>query len=322
MPSAPQTKLCTRCGKEKLLTEFFKVSARPDRLASHCRACEKARKAIAYKTAKVIPCEKRCSRCGETKPSQQFWRDGGRKDGLRGYCKLCEKAGVDRDTLSFRHWRKRLRRLGLSAETYERKLQEQNHACSRCGAAQPGGNARHFCVVQDTDGRLVEVVCLPCNNSARERRDSPYRVIDGVREKRCSICGEWKPASGYYPLTSTARRGKVKWTSACIACDIARGHTAEAKSRTRRSSRKSLLKQYGLTPDAYDFMLAAKGGCCAICGGSVAQPHVDHDHRTGRVRGLLCNLCNVMLGSARDSPAILESAKAYLQTTLQQTRKP
>lgn len=70
-------------------------------------------------------------------------------------------------------------------------------------------------------------------------------------------------------------------------------HKAEARA-------KDLRRKYGLTPEQYDAMLAAQGGHCAICpatepGGAGKMFHVDHDHRTGRVRGLLCHACNTVL---------------------------
>lgn len=79
-----------------------------------------------------------------------------------------------------------------------------------------------------------------------------------------------------------------------------------------------LKKLYGITVDQYDAMLAAQGGKCAICGGPPRGSrgkrfHVDHDHVTGRVRGLLCGHCNHGIGKFRDSPLLLEKVVAYLR---------
>jgi hypothetical protein len=73
---------------------------------------------------------------------------------------------------------------------------------------------------------------------------------------------------------------------------------------------------YGLSTGEYDAMLAKQGGRCAIC---CLRPRskrlaVDHDHKTGRVRGLLCGSCNRrLLGAAHDDPAILRRALGYLE---------
>ena len=76
-------------------------------------------------------------------------------------------------------------------------------------------------------------------------------------------------------------------------------------------------EKYGLAPGDYERMLEAQGGVCAICkreprsGGR--KLHVDHCHRTKKVRGLLCWHCNVGLGEFGDSPERLESASLYLK---------
>ena len=63
------------------------------------------------------------------------------------------------------------------------------------------------------------------------------------------------------------------------------------QSGTRKPTRR---KQLGVTVEQYDALLAAQGGGCAICGNppKTRRLHVDHDHKTGRVRGLLCHRCN------------------------------
>lgn len=87
--------------------------------------------------------------------------------------------------------------------------------------------------------------------------------------------------------------------------------------KVRAYSRKhGLKKAYGLTPEQVDDMLAAQGHACAACRDPLAafpRPHVDHDHTTGKVRGVLCAHCNRGLGSFKDSPERLEKAAEYLR---------
>jgi len=73
----------------------------------------------------------------------------------------------------------------------------------------------------------------------------------------------------------------------------------------------NLKWRYGMAPHAYDRMLASQGGACAICGRleSGKRLAVDHDHVTGKVRGLLCNNCNICLGGLEN---YLPQAASYL----------
>lgn len=78
-------------------------------------------------------------------------------------------------------------------------------------------------------------------------------------------------------------------------------------------------RTYGLAPEAFEQMLASQGGACAICASSLGEhgerSHVDHDHRTGAVRGLLCPSCNYGLGWMRDDPDRMRRAASYLEAT-------
>lgn len=96
---------------------------------------------------------------------------------------------------------------------------------------------------------------------------------------------------------------------------------AYTRGYNRNNPRKRLkhrLAKFGLTVEQYDAMLDAQEHLCALC----RQPnqgqrrwHVDHDHKTGVVRGLLCNLCNVGLGMFQDNIEKLKAAIAYLERT-------
>lgn len=78
----------------------------------------------------------------------------------------------------------------------------------------------------------------------------------------------------------------------------------------------NLAKKYGITQEDYNRMLAEQDGCCKICRSSdpvgVKSFAVDHDHVTGKVRGLLCHRCNPGLGYFQDNPELLRKAIDYL----------
>ena len=89
---------------------------------------------------------------------------------------------------------------------------------------------------------------------------------------------------------------------------------ALANPRRRRNAR--LLRDYGMTLEEHEAMFAAQGELCAICGRD--EPggrgwHTDHDHGSGKVRGILCHHCNLGIGLAKEDPRVLEEMAAYLR---------
>ena len=88
----------------------------------------------------------------------------------------------------------------------------------------------------------------------------------------------------------------------------------ETKSIKKRNS--YLLRTYGLDQETYDLLLTSQGGCCGCCGtdkpGHTDHFVVDHDHRTGCIRGLLCHSCNIGIGKLGDDSDGIRKALAYL----------
>ncbi|MCP4598529.1 endonuclease VII domain-containing protein [Neptuniibacter sp.] len=78
-----------------------------------------------------------------------------------------------------------------------------------------------------------------------------------------------------------------------------------------------LAYNFGITEQKYNAMFKKHKGRCYICGKHQSKMkkrlHVDHDHKTGKVRGLLCVICNLGLGCFKDNPARLRSAAEYLE---------
>lgn len=78
---------------------------------------------------------------------------------------------------------------------------------------------------------------------------------------------------------------------------------------------------YGITVAEFTAMLDEQGGRCAVCrvvevgiGPAKSQWNVDHCHRTGKVRGILCSPCNLGMGQLKDDPALLRAAADYLDS--------
>lgn len=143
----------------------------------------------------------------------------------------------------------------------------------------------------------------------------------------CKRCGR----RGQRFEKNKSKSGKEYYRNVCIPC-----RSAEYKRRLhdnpevlarrnkkrrswfsedpRRERKYRISSSYGLTLDRFDALLIESCGRCSICGDSFnsSEPFIDHCHATGIVRGLLCNECNCMIGLARDSNKILESAIMYL----------
>ena len=82
------------------------------------------------------------------------------------------------------------------------------------------------------------------------------------------------------------------------------------------SKQYHLLTKYNLTIEAYDFILHQQNYKCAVCNTHISKlttpMNVDHDHTTGKVRGLLCGPCNRGIGQLRDDYVIVQAAADYL----------
>lgn len=136
------------------------------------------------------------------------------------------------------------------------------------------------CVLCGLHRKTVAGHCKECN----EKR--------GIRQ--CSVCKE--------VLALLSFDGKLP---RCRECEKERKRWQQIKAK------------YNLTKEVFALLLDEQGGGCAICGGPPTTKHgfhVDHDHETGRIRGILCHGCNTALGGAKDDPEILRKAAAYLES--------
>lgn len=109
-------------------------------------------------------------------------------------------------------------------------------------------------------------------------------------------------------LSRQRAASRVKYCARCEA--------AVKRERSDAQHRARVAATYGLALDGYDRLYLAQGGRCYICRratGKTRRLAVDHDHKTGKVRGLLCKSCNTMLGHARDDPAMFYRAADYLE---------
>lgn len=137
----------------------------------------------------------------------------------------------------------------------------------------------------------------------------------------CRGCGVSRPVTAFG--VRGQRDGVTLYRSRCKECssEQARSWYAENKERANGRRRRSLLQEkYGITENEYAALLEKQNGVCAICeepetatrDGAPVRLSVDHDHATGRVRGLLCHGCNRALGLVEDDVDLLRQMLTYL----------
>jgi hypothetical protein len=164
------------------------------------------------------------------------------------------------------------------------------------------------------------------------------------RMKACSTCKRNLPASNYYPeprnrdglfsrckdcgkasaRESYRRHAKDRWAKAKAWREenyerhIAQRREYRAKNRDElnRKKRERRIKAYGLSLEEYQRRLSSQGNRCAICTRKPADGRrklvIDHCHKTGKVRGLICNECNWAIGLISDNPVIAIRISKYL----------
>ena len=173
----------------------------------------------------------------------------------------------------------------------------------RCGAAIDDGKR--------SDARYCSRACM---KRAGEQRRQPVknerkrqaRAADPERVRARQRDAYWRY---HEQALACASRSRQKYREKRNAAN-----RAWARANPEKRIASELRRKYGISSKTYDALLRAQGGGCAICG---ARPNrkrlaVDHDHTTGKLRGLLCEGCNQALGLMADDPMRLQAAAAYL----------
>lgn len=161
-----------------------------------------------------------------------------------------------------------------------------------------------------------------------------------VTQKECNRCKEMLPAEDFYRLKAspdglqyTCKACQSKYRSEVRDPDGSKGRQKSAEWKlsqkhsdpegyARRQRSHNLMKLYGITVEVYEAMLEKQGGLCLCCGrpetalracGTTQNLSVDHCHRNGHVRGLLCRSCNTALGMVDDNIDLLNRLIAYVE---------
>jgi len=139
-------------------------------------------------------------------------------------------------------------------------------------------------------------------------------------EKACKTCHNLFSIENYRQVTQPSPAGKNPYVYRrpnCKECESLISKKKQSLIRTPERTKRIHLKQYfNLTTEEWNFIFACQGKKCAICG---IQEKIgrgwctDHDHKTGKVRGILCCNCNLMIGLAKDRKQVLTNSISYLE---------
>lgn len=223
---------------------------------------------------------------------------------------------------------------------YRAKIMAQRPLCvvPNCGCHQKNLTSG-LCQKHEFRARRHGSVDQPRPADWGSREAHPmYATWTYHRRLKNSIAVEWATdfwgfvaAVGDKPTGYTLRRVNTKqplgphnwvWKEATSNKDPAAYQRVWRKQNPERAKHHNLQRQFGITLEDYEVMEAAQVGRCAICGGKETTKDkdggprmmpVDHDHKTGKVRALLCTQCNRGLGMFSDSIEKLKAAAAYLE---------
>lgn len=239
----------------------------------------------------------------------------------------------------------------MTIEEYQDLLIKQNHGCGICSNTVPGGTYHFFPVDHCHNTNKVRgLLCINCNFGLGRVKDNittlrsmidycnmwstfswEWDMNDAPRKKvfqigpqdlkKCKLCGLWLCAGVFF--NTTMKRGKPAYNAECRKCrpfvrrerragKSHRGLWISEQERIWLLRNNTFLKDFGISVDDYERIYAIQGGACFICRDSHNILNVDHDHKTNKIRGLLCTPCNLGLGFFKEDIKMMNNAITYL----------
>ena len=167
-------------------------------------------------------------------------------------------------------------------------------------------------------GIILDAFVFNCKGCKKEITINKYYVLRSTGY--CRYCfTQRKNISDESHIKENGHELNHKQKSICAGCGV----SYSVGPRVKHCSKcRYLIKKYGITLRDYNYMFAKQRGVCSICKkqetsirhkNNLGQLYVDHCHKTGQVRGLLCSRCNFGIGSLQDNEAFLWAAIIYLK---------
>lgn len=256
------------------------------------------------------PQTKTCNRCHETKPLTEFHKLSKAPDGRQYTCKPCAIERALRRAKDNPEAKRAADQRYASTDEYKakrnaRRADNVEHA-QEVAKRWRENNREHYLEKKREEWKRYRekhplpekpLPKRPHTESQKEKKRQLYY------ENRERIQAQQKAYRDAHPEVQEANRERSRnW---------------QINNVDRRRD-AHLRQHYGITLEQYNAMLAEQGSVCAICHkdgttGRGGRLHVDHDHETGAVRGLICNHCNNGLGHFLDNPDTMRSGAEYIE---------
>jgi hypothetical protein len=195
----------------------------------------------------------------------------------------------------------------------------------------PDGTRGSNALVADEAGVTTGTVYNVYNCPEKVIPETTIRVLEAVEKlqytyglmptkKMCTVCKVAKPFEDFYDGYKAKKQqyqtNRRYPHSRCKDCDHTRVRTYHKNNRAKVTKQQMVRhreREYGLTEEQYNNMILSQNNLCAICSQpSTRTLNIDHNHETGKVRGLLCTNCNLGIGNFQDSLIYLQNAVNYL----------
>jgi len=225
-----------------------------------------------------------CNKCMEEYPAtiEYFCNRIQTPDGFSYECKACQK-------------KERIKRRAGVGEKIEYDIKK---TCSNCKKEYPASSVFFYLKKEAPDG--LDYRCKSCIKLYRKTISHENNVFDKNERKVCFFCGREYSATPEYFYKDKSKKDGLSYK--CKECD------------KDVSLKSQLMHSYGITVEEYDEMFITQDERCLICNNkSKKRLSVDHDHNTGKVRGLLCSKCNTGIGMFGDDYHLVLRASEYLK---------
>lgn len=136
----------------------------------------------------------------------------------------------------------------------------------------------------------------------------------GKKYKKCKSCKKYKKHFEFYSFLQPGKSRNRTFFTTCKSCDNIRSKRWGRKNKELRYI-YSLVYKFGITKEQYFKLKEKQNNKCAICNKSPTKQrlHLDHCHKTLKIRGLLCNNCNRGIGHLKEDIDILKKAIQYIK---------